>query len=91
LEHRTILHQESHGLRQPWSWCARCQRAYVTGTYRVVRFDADALHPHPATLHLCHYTDCSASTKRDGWLWATIQEQHPEYPIVPEQDVVYAP
>jgi hypothetical protein len=90
LQHRTIFQQPSHGLRLPWSWCTRCQRAYLTGTGRIVRFDADALHPHPATLHLCPYGDCNASTKRDGWLWATIQEQHPEYPTIPERNVVYA-
>ena len=90
MEHRTIQHQTSAGLGLPWAWCAHCERAYVTGTSRVVQFDPDALHPHPATLHLCPYGDCSASTNRDGWLWATIQQEHQEYPVVPERNVVYA-
>jgi hypothetical protein len=90
LEHRTTQHRTSAGLGLPWSWCAHCERAYVTGTSRVVRFDADALHPHPATLYLCPYGDCSASTNRDRWLWATIQQEHQEYPVVPERIVVYA-
>jgi hypothetical protein len=90
LIRRTIQQQASAGLRLPWSWCAHCERAYVTGTSRVVQFDADALHPHPAMLHLCPYGDCNASTDRDGWLWATIQAEHLEYPTVPERNVVYA-
>jgi len=86
----TIQPRIRDGLRLPWSWCMRCERAYVSGTCRIVRFDADALHPHPATLHLCPYGDCRASTNRDGWLWATIREQHSDYPVVPEWNVVYA-
>ena len=73
----------------PWSWCARCQRAYQTGSCRLIQFTADALHPHPATLHLCPYDDCCASTLRDGWRWATIQCEHPDYPLQPERNVVY--
>ena len=76
-------------LNLPWSWCALCQRVYVTGTCRVIRFQADSLHPHPATLKLCPYEDCSASTTRDGWQWATLQLQHPDYPVIPERNVVY--
>jgi hypothetical protein len=87
---RTIGQQTSASLRLAWSWCTNCQRTYVTSTCRVVRFDADALHPHPTTLHLCPYLDCSGSTDRDGWLWATLQHQHPEYPAIPERNVVYA-
>jgi hypothetical protein len=90
LEHRTTPQPTSPGLRLPWAWCARCQRVYVADTCRVIRFEADALHPHPATLRLCPYSDCSASTERDGWLWATIQEEHLEYPVIPERNVVYA-
>ena len=78
------------GIRLPWSWCARCQRVYVTGTERVVRFKADSLHPHPTSLHLCPYEDCSGSIMHDGWLWATILLQHPDYPARPERNVIYA-
>ena len=89
MAHRTISSGPSDSLRLPWSWCARCQRAYLTGTGRVIRFRADALHPHPATLTLCPYLDCSANALRDGWRWATIQGEHPDYPPQPERDVVY--
>ena len=89
MEHRTTLQQATHDLRLSWSWCTRCQRTYVSGTCRVVRFEADALHPHPATLYLCPYVDCRGSTKRDAWLWATLQLEHPEYPAIPERNVVY--
>jgi hypothetical protein len=90
LEHDTILQQAAHDIQLQWSWCARCQRAYVTGTYRVVRFAADALHSHPAVLHLCPYIDCSASTNRHGWLWTTFQLEHSEYPVIPERNKMYA-
>ena len=45
--------------------------------------------PHPATLTLCPYLDCSASALRDGWRWATIQGEHPDHPLQPERNVVY--
>jgi hypothetical protein len=80
----------SEGLDLPWSWCARCHRAYVTGTCREIRFTSDSLHPHPATLKLCPYDDCSGSTTSDGWQWATLQLQHPDYPVIPKRDVIYA-
>lgn len=82
--------QPSAGLCLPWSWCGRCQRAYTTGSYRVRRFLPDALHPHPTTLKLCPYTDCSGSTIGQGWLWTTFQHDHPDYPTIPERNVVYA-
>ncbi len=81
---------QSDRLRLSWSWCARCHRAYVTGTGRVIRFTPDALHPHPATLSLCPYPDCRGSTARDGWLWSTIRLHHAEYPATPERNVIYA-
>lgn len=77
------------GLRLSWSWCTHCQRAYVTRTCRIIRFTPDALHPHPATLKLCPYDDCSGSMARDGWLWTTLQMEHPDYPAQPERNVVY--
>lgn len=61
----------------------------MTGIYRLIRFAADALHPHPATLKLCPYSDCSASILSQGWLWETVRLQHPEYPVIPERDVIY--
>lgn len=76
-------------LTLPWSWCARCQRAYVAGTRRVVQFRADAQHTHPAPLQLCPYLDCSGSADRHRWRWATIRLAHPEYPEQPAYDVVY--
>lgn len=79
----------SDNLRLPWFWCARCHRAYLAGTGRVIQFRADGLHPHPAMLTLCPYFDCSASATREGWRWTTIQSEHPEYPVRPELDVVY--
>jgi hypothetical protein len=79
----------SDGLRLPWTWCARCHRAYLAGTSSVIRFRADALHPHPATLTLCPYLDCRANATRDAWRWATIQREHPDYPVRPELNVIY--
>jgi len=79
----------ANGLHPRWSWCAKCQRAYVTGTCRPVRFIPDALHPHPAMLKLCPYGDCGGSTNRNGWRWSTIRLQHPEYPATPEWNVIY--
>lgn len=89
LTDHTLSPQASTGLHVPWSWCSRCQRTYMSNTCRVVTFASNALHPHPATLKLCPYADCSGSTIRDGWLWTTVRLQHPQYPAVPERNVVY--
>ena len=89
MAHRMISPGLSDSLHLPWLWCARCHRAYLAGAGRVIRFSADAFHPHPATLTLCPYVDCSASATRDGWHWATIQREHPEYPARPERNVIY--
>lgn len=77
------------GLYLSWTWCAHCHRAYIAGSSRVVGFTPDALHPHPATLTLCPYLDCGVSTTRYGWRWATIRQEHPEYPATPEPGVIY--
>jgi hypothetical protein len=90
MAYNMIESPTSQGLHLPWSWCSRCQRAYVTGTCRLVRFSPDAIHPHPTTLKLCPYDDCSGSTTRDGWLWETILMQHPQHPVTPERNVIYA-
>jgi len=89
VEDRTTPAAPVEGLRMPWTWCARCQRAHAAGAARVVRFPSDASHPHPATLTLCPYFDCGVSTTRHGWRWATIRQEHPDYPATPERDVIY--
>ena len=86
---QTLPQSLSDGLHMPWSWCGRCQRAYATGTCRLIRFTSDALHPHPAMLKLCPYSDCSGSTARYQWQWANLRLQHPEYPATPSRDIVY--
>jgi hypothetical protein len=77
-------------MHMPWSWCGHCHRTYATGTYRLIRFNPDALHPHPATLKLCPYDDCDGNTARHAWQWSILRLQHPEYPVIPEPSVVYA-
>ena len=77
------------GLAVPWSWCSVCQRAYVSGTCRIVRFPPDALHAHPPVLKMCPYVGCSGSISRNGWLWSSVRLQHPEYPFTPQPNVVY--
>ena len=89
MEYHMLSPDSSDNLRLPWSWCARCHRVYLLGTGRVIRFRADGLHPHPAAMTLCPYSDCNASVAREGWRWTTIQHEHPEYPLRPERDVFY--
>lgn len=90
MSYQLISQHRSTGLQLPWSWCARCQRVYVHGTYRVIRFQGDAQHPHATSKKLCPYSDCGGSATRDRWLWSTIQCEHPEYPEQPERNIVYA-
>jgi hypothetical protein len=80
----------STGIGMSWTWCAHCQRAYVTGASRRIRFTSDALNPHPTNLTLCPYFDCSANANRYGWQWGTIRQEHPEYPVTPKQGQIYA-
>ena len=79
----------SSGLQAPWCWCGLCQRAYISGTGREIQFTATALHAHPALLKVCPYVECGGSTARYEWQWATLRQQHPEYPVTPERDVIY--
>src|SRR5205823_1686761 len=88
MAHRTIQ-PTSEELQLPWSWCSRCQRVYVTGTCRMIRFSPNALYPHPTTLKLCPYDDCQGSTTCEGWRWMTLRLEHPEYPAQPERNMIY--
>jgi hypothetical protein len=81
--------QNANGLQPPWSWCASCHRAYVTGTYRLVRFAAAGRYPQSRTLKLCPYTDCGGSASEDRWRWGSIRIRHPEYPEFPLPYVRY--
>jgi hypothetical protein len=87
---RSLSQHPSNGLDVPWSWCGRCQRTYLTGTYRRIWFAPNALNPRPATLKLCPYEDCDGNTIRHGWQWSIIRLPHPDYPVIPERNVIYA-
>jgi hypothetical protein len=89
MAHATLPQHPSDSLGLSWSWCGRCQRAYITGTCRLIRFNPDALHTHPALLKLCPYDGCYGNTARHAWQWSTLRVQHPEYPVIPERNVVY--
>jgi hypothetical protein len=89
LKQEILPQRTSMGIELPWTWCARCHRAHITGNARVVRFSSDALHTHPTTLKLCPYFDCSGNTARYGWRWETLRQQNPDYPAKPELGVVY--
>jgi hypothetical protein len=41
-------------------------------------------------LKLCPYDGCYGNTARHAWQWSTLRVQHPEYPAIPERNVVYA-
>jgi len=62
-----------------WIWCLHCERCYQVGEFKA---NADLLE-------LCPYLDCSGDTVMDSWPWARIRDIHPEYPEIPEKDVVY--
>jgi hypothetical protein len=80
----------SDNLELPWSWCARCQRAYASGTCRVLYTARTARTRRALLVKLCPYEDCSGSATRDRWRWETIRFDHPEYPLRPERYHVYA-
>lgn len=80
----------SDDLQLPWLWCARCQRAYASGTCRVLYTARTALSRRALLMKLCRDDDCSGSATRDRWRWETTRCQHPEYPKRPERYHVYA-
>jgi hypothetical protein len=61
----------------------------MSGTYRLISFAPNSLNPNPARLKLCPYDGCEGNTARHGWQWSTIRLQHPEYPAIPERNVIY--
>ena len=79
----------SNGIQVPWSWCARCHRAYITGTYRIVHVASTSRNQNSNALKLCPYFDCSGSSTTDRWRWDTIRERHPQYPEYPQLYVLY--
>jgi len=74
--HRDEIFNE--GKRSDYLWCLHCERTYKRGEFRSV-----------GGLQMCPYDDCDGSTVLDGWDWAQIRDNHPEYPEVPEGGVVY--
>lgn len=88
---RTLLPTEHQfeALVLPWSWCRCCQRAFVKGTFRRVRIAGSARHPRPRFVQQCPYQDCWGQILRDSRPWASIRQNHPDYPEQPERHVIY--
>ncbi|MBA7691012.1 hypothetical protein ES703_99550 [subsurface metagenome] len=59
-------------------WCLHCERAYEYGKYRLKGW-----------FQMCPYSGCDGDTVLDAWQWECLREIHPEYPVVPEMEVVY--
>lgn len=77
------------GLALPWSWCRCCRRAFVKGTYRR-RTAGPVRRPGARIVQECPYLDCWGQILRDSRPWASIRQNHPDYPEQPERYVVYA-
>ena len=59
--------------RSKFLWCLHCERTYKRGKWRNV-----------GDLQMCPYPDCSGDAVIDAWDWASIRDEHPDYPENPE-------
>ncbi len=64
--------------RSEYFWCLHCERTYKDGQFRKVD-----------GFQMCPYQDCDGDAVTDAWDWATVRDNHPEYPEVPEPNKVY--
>jgi len=42
-----------------------------------------------AVLKMCPSAGWSGNISRNGWLWSSVRLQHPDYPVTPQQNVIY--
>lgn len=64
--------------RSKYFWCSHCERTYKDSEFRKV-----------GELQMCHYPDCDGDALGDAHDWAAVWNAHPEYPEVPEPNVIY--
>jgi len=72
--------------------CWKCKRAYATDDYRTRSFEPiviDHVIIEPPDEMACAYEDCKGKYPEDVIGWSRVREDHPEYPEIPEQGVVY--
>lgn len=60
-------------------WCLHCERTYRRGDCSV---DDEGVQ-------WCPYDDCDGGVFMDGWTWQSVRNNHPEYPVIPEEGVRY--
>lgn len=73
-EREAIFGRPSSG----YLWCLHCERGYPHGTYRQI-----------GELQMCPYENCDGDAVLDAWDWATLMENHPEYPEIPVENTRY--
>ncbi len=59
--------------RSPYLWCLHCERTYERGKWRT-----------EDGYQMCPYVGCSGDAVTNAKDWATMRDNHPEYPEVPE-------
>jgi hypothetical protein len=65
-------------------YCIHCERAYPKGKCRIMSDIGLGL------MRMCPYEDCDGDGILDAWEWDVFrQENHPEYPEVPEEGKIY--
>lgn len=63
---------------EKWMWCKRCQRCYLDGEFRIMK-----------GINLCPYNNCLGLIEIDGWPWSRILKIAPDYPEIPERNIIY--
>ena len=59
-------------------WCMHCERTYRRGECREIK-----------GLQMCPHEGCDGDTFMDAWPWGSIREGHPDYPVIPQENVRY--
>ena len=64
--------------RSIYLWFLHCERTYKRGEFRKLN-----------ELQMCPYEGCDGDTVIDAINWDEIREIHPNYPVIPIEDVIY--
>lgn len=77
--------------KSEYKWCLHCERTYKWDEFRHKKMEPFIVNhvKYEPEFYLCPYPDCNGNYYGDGWDWDYMREHHPEYPEIPEHDVVY--
>ncbi len=73
-----------NGIADNYLWCSYCGKTYKITEYTVSK-DKYGL----PEIRMYHYQDCNGCELGYQWRWETIRARHKNYPLIPEEGVIY--